>query len=47
MKDKYTPLVLSPAGKTLVLLGTLGLFAAGIYGVTQVCCASHVFECCQ
>lgn len=35
MKDTYTPVLLSTAGKCLVLLGTASLFAAGIYGVTQ------------
>lgn len=36
MKDTYTPFLLSAKGKALVLLGTVALFAAGVYGVTQV-----------
>ena len=36
MKDKYSPLLLSTKGKALVLLGTAGLLAAGIYGVVNV-----------
>eukprot|EP00903_Cladosiphon_okamuranus_P010290 g9741.t1 len=35
MKERYTPLVISREGKALVLLGSLGLFVAGVYGVTQ------------
>ncbi|CAN0336892.1 unnamed protein product [Ascophyllum nodosum] len=35
MRDKYTPLLLSIKGKTLVCLGTALLLAAGIYGATQ------------
>ncbi|CAM9391119.1 unnamed protein product [Ectocarpus sp. 12 AP-2014] len=35
MKEKYSPFVLSATGKALVLLGSAGLLAAGIYGVTQ------------
>ncbi|CBJ26537.1 conserved unknown protein [Ectocarpus siliculosus] len=35
MKEKYSPFVLSAKGKALVLLGSAGLLAAGIYGVTQ------------
>ncbi|CBJ26534.1 conserved unknown protein [Ectocarpus siliculosus] len=35
MKDKCSPFVLSAKGKALVLLGSAGLLAAGIYGVTQ------------
>lgn len=36
MKNNYTPFLLSAKGKALVLLGTVALLAAGIYGVTQV-----------
>ena len=36
MKEKYTPVILSIPGKIAILLGTVALFAAGIYGVTQV-----------
>lgn len=36
MKETYTPLIISREGKALVLLGALGLFVAGVYGVTQV-----------
>ena len=36
MKDKYSPLLLSTTVKALVLLGTAGLLAAGIYGVVNV-----------
>ena len=36
MKDKYTPAILSIPGKITILLGTVALLAAGIYGVTQV-----------
>lgn len=36
MKDKYTPTILSTPGKITVLLGTVALLAAGIYGATQV-----------
>ncbi|CAM9899558.1 unnamed protein product, partial [Ectocarpus sp. 12 AP-2014] len=35
MKDKYSPFLLSAKGKVLVLLGSVGLLVAGIYGVTQ------------
>ncbi|CAM9170392.1 unnamed protein product, partial [Ectocarpus sp. 8 AP-2014] len=35
MKEKYAPSLLSVKGKALVLLGSAGLLAAGIYGVTQ------------
>eukprot|EP00752_Nemacystus_decipiens_P003669 g3381.t1 len=35
MKETYTPLILSREGKTLVLLGSLGILVAGVYGVTQ------------
>ncbi|CAM9260832.1 unnamed protein product [Ectocarpus sp. 13 AM-2016] len=35
MKEKYSPFVLSAKGKAVVLLGSAGLLAAGIYGVTQ------------
>ncbi|CAM9359742.1 unnamed protein product, partial [Ectocarpus fasciculatus] len=35
MKEKYSPSILSTKGKALVLLGSAGLLAAGIYGVTQ------------
>ncbi|CAN0203161.1 unnamed protein product [Ascophyllum nodosum] len=35
MKDKYAPFLLSAKGKTLVFLGTAGLLATGIYGVTK------------
>lgn len=37
MKERYTPLLISRGGKTLVLLGSLGLSVAGVYGVTQAC----------
>ncbi len=40
MKDKYTPLLLSTAGKALVLLGSASLLAAGIYGVVNVSATS-------
>ena len=40
MKERYTPLVISREGKTLVLLGSLGIFVAGVYGVTQACLMS-------
>lgn len=54
MKEKYTPFLLSGTGKALVLLGSAGLLAAGIYGVTEVrvrvgtrpayfCCCSCCF----
>lgn len=36
MRDKYTPFLLSRKGKTLVLLATTALLAAGIHGVTKV-----------
>lgn len=36
MKNKYTPFLLSAKGKAIILIGTTGLLAAGIYGVTQV-----------
>lgn len=36
MKEKYTPFLLSGKGKALVLLGSAGLLAAGIYGATKV-----------
>lgn len=36
MKNQYTPFLLSAKGKILVLLGSAGLLAAGIYGITQV-----------
>lgn len=36
MKETYTPFLLSTKGKALVLLGSAALFAAGVYGVTQV-----------
>ncbi|CAM9472679.1 unnamed protein product, partial [Ascophyllum nodosum] len=35
MKETYTPFLLSMPGKIVVLLGTVALLAAGIYGVTQ------------
>ncbi|CAM9765761.1 unnamed protein product, partial [Scytosiphon promiscuus] len=35
MKAQYTPVILSTQGKIGVLLGSVGLFAAGVYGVTQ------------
>ena len=47
MRDKYTPLLLSIKGKTLVCLGTALLLAAGIYGATQVAvrsCYSHLIS---
>ncbi|CAN0119730.1 unnamed protein product, partial [Pylaiella littoralis] len=34
-KEKYTPFILSATGKVLVLLGSAGLFVAGVYGATQ------------
>lgn len=36
MKDKYTPLLLSGKGKTIVLLASAALLAAGIWGVVEV-----------
>ena len=36
MKDTYTPFLLSAKGKALVLLGSVALFAAGVYGVVEV-----------
>lgn len=36
MKGEYTSFILSTPGKVTVLLGSVGLFAAGVYGVTQV-----------
>ncbi|CAM9472608.1 unnamed protein product [Ascophyllum nodosum] len=41
LKERYTPFILSIPGKTIVLLGTAALLAAGIYGVTQ---ATEDFE---
>ncbi|CAM9472819.1 unnamed protein product [Ascophyllum nodosum] len=41
LKEKYTPFILSIPGKTIILLGTAALLAAGIYGVTQ---ATEDFE---
>lgn len=35
MRDRYTPFILSAKGKAVVILATLALLAAGIYGVTQ------------
>lgn len=37
MKYRYTPFILSAAGKSLVLLGTAGLLTVGIWGATEVC----------
>lgn len=36
MRDTYTPFILSPLGKALVLLATGSILAAGIYGATEV-----------
>ena len=36
MKEQYTPFILSTKGKALVLVGSACIFAAGVYGVTQV-----------
>lgn len=36
MKETYTPFLLSTKGKALVLLGSVALFAAGVYGVVEV-----------
>lgn len=36
MRDTYTPFILSPLGKALVLLATGGLLASGLYGATEV-----------
>ena len=36
MKETYTPFILSGKGRALVLMGTATLFAAGVYGATQV-----------
>lgn len=35
MRYTYTPFILSAKGKALVILGSLGILAAGIHGVTQ------------
>ncbi|CAM9372874.1 unnamed protein product, partial [Hapterophycus canaliculatus] len=35
IREKYTSSILSTQGKAVVLLGSVGLFAAGVYGVTQ------------
>lgn len=36
MKNRYAPFLLSAPAKVFVLLGAAALFAAGIYGATQV-----------
>lgn len=36
MREKYSPFILSTKGKALVLVGSACIFAAGVYGVTQV-----------